>query len=53
MNATQIPKSELLKDKQVYVNLKSEFSPFAQTLNNLAKFKGNEKKSNNFTRRLY
>lgn len=37
-------KSELLKDKQVYVNLKSEFSPFAQTLNNLAKFKGNEKK---------
>ncbi|MED2795379.1 flagellar hook-associated protein 2 [Bacillus wiedmannii] len=37
-------KSELLKDKQVYVNLKSEFSHFAQTLNNLANFKGNEKK---------
>ncbi|MBD8077309.1 flagellar hook-associated protein 2 [Bacillus thuringiensis] len=37
-------KSELLKDKQVYVSLKSGFSPFTQTLNNLTTFKGNEKK---------
>ncbi|WP_242469806.1 flagellar hook-associated protein 2 [Bacillus cereus] len=37
-------KNELLKDKQLYVSLKSEFSSFTQTLNNLATFKGNEKK---------
>lgn len=38
-------KNELLKDKQLYVSLKSEFSSFTQTFNNLATFKGNEKKT--------
>lgn len=37
-------KDELLKDKQVYMNLKSEFKSFSKTLNELATFKGEEKK---------
>ncbi|NIL29337.1 flagellar hook-associated protein 2 [Bacillus thuringiensis] len=37
-------KDELLKDKQVYMNLKSEFNSFSQTLNEMATFKGEEKK---------
>ncbi|MEB8736451.1 MULTISPECIES: flagellar hook-associated protein 2 [Bacillus cereus group] len=37
-------KDELLKDKQVYMNLKSEFKSFSQTLNEMATFKGEEKK---------
>ncbi|HDR4909574.1 TPA: flagellar filament capping protein FliD, partial [Bacillus cereus] len=32
-------KDELLKDKQVYMNLKSEFNSFSQTLNEMATFK--------------
>ncbi|MGA5662962.1 flagellar hook-associated protein 2 [Bacillus bombysepticus] len=37
-------KDELLKDRQVYMNLKSEFKSFSKTLNELATFKGEEKK---------
>ncbi|MGN4421108.1 flagellar hook-associated protein 2 [Bacillus cereus group sp. MYBK249-1] len=37
-------KDELLKDKQVYINLKSEFNSFSQTLKEMATFKGEEKK---------
>ncbi|MGE7890742.1 flagellar hook-associated protein 2 [Bacillus cereus] len=37
-------KDELLKDKKVYTNLKSEFNTFSQTLNEMATFKGEDKK---------
>ena len=36
-------KDELLEDKQIYMNVKSEFNSFSQTLNSMANFKGEKK----------